>query len=66
MRALLCFISTCGGFVRFLVGCRSDATELIMKRLSSAVFCGAFLMTLAAPAMSHDCRVRDGVPSRCL
>ena len=54
------FISTCGGFVRFLVGCRSDATELIMKRLSSAVFCGAFLMTLAAPAMSHDCRVRDG------
>ena len=30
-----------------------------MKGLSSAVFCGAFLIALARPAMSHDCRVRD-------
>ena len=66
MRALFALVRHASGFVRFLVGVRSDATELIMKRLSSAVFCGAFLMTLAAPAMSHDCRVRDGVPSRYL
>ena len=30
-----------------------------MKGLLFALFCGAFLMTLPAPAMSHDCRVRD-------
>src|SRR4030095_14430495 len=30
-----------------------------MKRVSFALFCGAVLMTLAPPAMSHDCRVRD-------
>ena len=40
MRALF-FLSSCDGFVRFFAGCRSDATELIMKRLSFAVFCGA-------------------------
>jgi MORN repeat len=30
-----------------------------MKGILSTLFCGAVLMTLAAPAMSHDCRVRD-------
>ena len=30
-----------------------------MKGLSFTLFCGAVLMTLAPPAMSHDCRVRD-------
>ena len=30
-----------------------------MKGLSFALFCGVVLMTLATPAMSHDCRVRD-------
>src|SRR4030095_8089240 len=30
-----------------------------MTRVSFALFCGAVLMTLAPPAMSHDCRVRD-------
>jgi hypothetical protein len=33
--------------------------ELIMKGLSFTLFFGAVLMTLATPAMSHDCRVRD-------
>ena len=30
-----------------------------MKGLSFVLFCGAVLLTLAPPAMSHDCRVRD-------
>lgn len=30
-----------------------------MKRLSFILFCGTILIALAAPAMSHDCRVRD-------
>ena len=30
-----------------------------MKGLLSTLFCGAILMSLAPPAMSHDCRVRD-------
>ena len=30
-----------------------------MKRLPFALVCGAVLMALALPAMSHDCRVRD-------
>jgi hypothetical protein len=29
------------------------------ERFLLTLFCGAVLMTLAAPAMSHDCRVRD-------
>ena len=31
----------------------------MMKGLSFTIFCGAVLLTLAPPAMSHDCRVRD-------
>jgi hypothetical protein len=31
--------------------------ELIMKRLSFALACGAVLMAVPPPAMSHDCRV---------
>lgn len=31
----------------------------MMKGLSFTLFCGAVLITLAPPAMSHDCRVRD-------
>jgi len=34
-------------------------SELIMKGFLFTLFCGAVLMTLAAPALSHDCRVRD-------
>jgi hypothetical protein len=34
-------------------------SELIMKRVSFALACGAVLITLAPPAMAHDCRVRD-------
>jgi hypothetical protein len=34
-------------------------SELIMKGLSLTIFCGAVLLTLASPAMSHNCRVRD-------
>ena len=30
-----------------------------MNRLPFALVCGAVLMALALPAMSHDCRVRD-------
>ena len=30
-----------------------------MKGFLFTLFCGAVLMTLVAPAMSHDCRVRD-------
>lgn len=30
-----------------------------MKRLPFALVCGAVLMVLAPPVMSHDCRVRD-------
>jgi hypothetical protein len=37
----------------------AEWSELIMKGLSFTLFCGAVLMTLPPPAMSHDCRVRD-------
>jgi hypothetical protein len=38
---------------------QAEWSELIMKVLSFTLFCGALLMILAKPVMSHDCRVRD-------
>jgi hypothetical protein len=38
---------------------RAETREFIMKGLSVALFCIAVLLTLATPAFSHDCRVRD-------
>src|SRR5215510_7729874 len=34
-------------------------SALIMKIPSLILFCGAVLITLRTPAMSHDCRVRE-------
>jgi hypothetical protein len=38
---------------------RRNECEFIMKRLPFTLLCGAVLIGLAPPAMSHDCRVRD-------
>src|SRR4029077_9916516 len=61
-RALFCFrasserlrVAPCR-----LIAVAHQWSELMMKGLSFTLFCGAVLMTLAPPAMSHDCRVRD-------
>lgn len=45
--------------LRMIAVARGSEGELIMKRFLLVLLCSAVLMTLAAPALSHDCRVRD-------